>query len=75
MDYSPILLTVLSSSLSLLTVGIFVWRLWTGKAHFNHFSADRAKKPKEFWTIQALIVMPALVFIAATIWWAGKIQF
>jgi hypothetical protein len=73
MDYTPILVTVLLSFFSALTVGLFFWRLWTGKAHFNNFSADRTTNPKEFWTIQAFIVLPALVCIAGTIWWAGKI--
>lgn len=74
MDYTPILLTAVASLFAALTTGIFLWRLKTGKAHFNSFSADHATSPKEFWTIQALIAVPALAAIWTAIWCATHIR-
>jgi hypothetical protein len=68
MDYTPILAISLWSFFVALTVGIFVWRLKTGKAHFNNFSADRATNPKEYWVIQALVGVPALGLIGFAVW-------
>jgi ABC-type sulfate transport system permease subunit len=68
MDYSPILIVLLLSLFFVPAVGIFVWRLKTGKAHFNSFSADRATHPKEYWVIQALIAVPALGILGVAVW-------
>jgi heme/copper-type cytochrome/quinol oxidase subunit 2 len=74
MDYSPILVIVLVSLIIVLCVVIFVWRLKTGKAHHNNFSADRATNPKEYWVIQALIAVPALGLIGFVVWFARLIN-
>jgi len=74
MDYSPFFVIVLASLVIVLCAGIFAWRLKTRKAHYNNFSAERATNSKEYWVIQALIVVPALGLIGFVVWFARLIN-